>query len=566
MARAAKSAALRLIYGDSDTDDNISAVDDIHVDVADVAAVNPSDDDDSSSASSSDESSESDDHSDESRDEIFLGKDGTQWQPINENHNVFGRANQANVLRPAPGLTAYTHQRLRDNPVLDSFLLFFSEDMIRTLVIETNRQGRRTIVAVFKPLTFVEMKAFLGLLILRGVYRAAGECAEELWSADHGRQIFSKTMTFSRFKLIRNILRFDNVETRQGRLVRDKLAAVRLLIDGFVDHSRRSYVPGPSITIDEQLYPWRGRCRYRQYMASKPAKYGLKWWLACDSDNYYCWNIQFYCGREEERGPGIPLGEQVVLSLTEPLTGSGRNVTCDNFFTSLSLARKLHEREMTLVGTMRTNRRELPVEFTSHHHRDLYSNMQATNNNGTCTTLLVSYVAKKNRVVNLLSTTHRKTVAGNDPKHKPDVIAFYNATKGGVDAADERVGTYSVKFKCRRWHVIFFCNILDLSALNAFVIHTLFDPAWNQGKLQRRRLFLIELGHALLAEHLQQQVVGPRVGRPALGAPVEARRRGACSQCPVGEKRKCTGRCDVCHHFLCKEHETTLCPPCANRQ
>ena len=290
---------------------------------------------------------------------------------------------------------------------------------------------------------------------------------------------FQQNDVFCQVKQIRRILRFDNVETRQGRLARDKLAAVRLLIDGFVHHSRSSYVPGPSVTIDEQLYPWRGRCRYRQYMASKPAMYGLKWWLACDSDNYYCCNIQFYCGREEERAPGVSLGEQIVLSLTELLTGSGRNITVDNFFTSLSLARKLHEREMTLVGTMRANRRELPAAFTSHRGRDLYSSMQATNISGRCTTLLVSYVAKRNRAVNLLSTTHRKAVADNGPKHKPDVVAFYNGTKGGVDAADERVGTYSVKFKCRRWHVIFFCNILDLSALNAFVTQALFDPAWN---------------------------------------------------------------------------------------
>lgn len=133
--------------------------------------------------------------------------------------------------------------------------------MIATIVVETNRQGRRTFGNGFKALDYAEMKAFIGLLILRGVYRAAGESTDELWSAKHGRSIFSKTLSLARFKQIRGVLRFDNVETRQGRLARDKLAAVRLLIDGFAEHSRNSYVPGASITIDEQLYPWRGRCR-----------------------------------------------------------------------------------------------------------------------------------------------------------------------------------------------------------------------------------------------------------------------------------------------------------------
>ena len=129
-------------------------------------------------------------------------------------------------------------------------------DMIETILIETNRQGRRKKGADYKVIDFAEMKAFIGLLILRGVYRAAGECTDELWSALHGRVIFSKTMSLSRFKLILSILRFDNVETRQGRLTRDKLPAVRLLIDGFVQHSQDSYVPGPSITVDEQLNSW----------------------------------------------------------------------------------------------------------------------------------------------------------------------------------------------------------------------------------------------------------------------------------------------------------------------
>ena len=438
-------------------------------------------------------------------------------------------------------------------------------DMIETILIETNRQGQRKKGADYKVIDFAEMKAFIGLLILRGVYRAAGECTDELWSALHGRVIFSKTMSLSRFKLIRSILRFDNVETRQGRLARDKLTAVRLLIDGFVQHSQDSYVPGPSITVDEQLYPWRGRCRYRQYMASKPAKYGLKFWLACDSDNYYCWNLQFYCGREEERDATVSLGEHVVLSLTEKLSRSGRNVTCDNFFTSLNLARQLRARNMTLVGTVRANRRELPVVMASHHHREIYSTIQALNFDETCTTLLVSYMATRSKCVNILSTSHRKAIIdANTEKKKPDVIQYYNATKGGVDAADERVSTYSVKFRCQRWHVIVFCNILDLSALNGFVTHSLFDPEWNKTKKERRRLYLLELGNALLHDHSNrpQPALSTGPGRRQTGASTDDRKRGVCNECPIGNKKKCSNRCDSCNSFICKDHSVTICPQC----
>ena len=100
-------------------------------------------------------------------------------------------------------------------------------------------------------------------------------------------------MSLSLFKLIRGVLRFDNVETRQGCLARDKLAAVRMLLDDFVEHSKLAYVPGSSITVDKQLFPYRRALQIpaiRAYMPSKPERYGLKFWLACDSEKLliYC--------------------------------------------------------------------------------------------------------------------------------------------------------------------------------------------------------------------------------------------------------------------------------------
>ena len=170
-------------------------------------------------------------------------------------------------------------------------------------------------------------------------------------------------MSHCRFKKIRRILRFDNPDTHQARLARDKLAAVRLLIEGFQSNSHSAFIPGECVTVDEQLYPFRGRCRYRQYMPNKPAKYGLKFWLLCENENFYCYNLQFYCGKEDERPSNIPLGEHVVMSLSESLKQSGRNITCDNFFTSLSLANNLNKSGLTLVGTMKSNRCELPANF-----------------------------------------------------------------------------------------------------------------------------------------------------------------------------------------------------------
>jgi hypothetical protein len=62
----------------------------------------------------------------------------------------------------------------------------------------------------------------------------------------------------------------------------------------------------------------------------------------------------------KERPPNVGLGEYVVLRLVKPYFNSGRNVTVDNFFTSLHLANELSANELTLVGTMSKARRETP--------------------------------------------------------------------------------------------------------------------------------------------------------------------------------------------------------------
>ena len=120
-----------------------------------------------------------------------------------------------------------------------------------------------------------------------------------MWSAKEGRPIFPATMSLKRFTEIRRMLRVDNRETHQARLRNDKMAATRLLLDGFNSNVKTAYNLGECVTIDEQLYPFRGRCKYIQYIPSKPAKYGLKFWLLCDSSSYYIYSMEMYTGKDE---------------------------------------------------------------------------------------------------------------------------------------------------------------------------------------------------------------------------------------------------------------------------
>jgi len=76
-------------------------------------------------------------------------------------------------------------------------------------------------------------------------------------------------------------------------------------------------------------------------------------------------NAKVYLGKENNevvRG----LTSDVVCTLVQPISGQdkvGRNVTTDNFFTSVDLANQLKNKKLTFVGTMKQSKREIPQEF-----------------------------------------------------------------------------------------------------------------------------------------------------------------------------------------------------------
>lgn len=58
-----------------------------------------------------------------------------------------------------------------------------------------------------------------------------------------------------------------------------------------------------------------------------------------------------YLGKDEQKPNGQRVAGYVVLRLMEPFLGKGRNITCDNYFTSVCLAKCLKEKSTNFVGT-----------------------------------------------------------------------------------------------------------------------------------------------------------------------------------------------------------------------
>ena len=148
-------------------------------------------------------------------------------------------------------------------------------------------------------ISFEEIKAFVGLMILCGVFRAFREPLSHIYSSDlnFGRPIFRAAMPRERFKFILRFLRFDDYSTRFERAKSDTLAPIRHLFDSLNNSFSSAYAPGKYITIDEHLCRYRGRCKFLQYLQNKLDKYGIKCWVIADSRTFYPLKSRYIRGR-----------------------------------------------------------------------------------------------------------------------------------------------------------------------------------------------------------------------------------------------------------------------------
>ena len=131
------------------------------------------------------------------------------------------------------------------------------------------------------------------------------------------------------------------------------------------------------------------------------AIYGIKIWICADSQNAYVSNLQVYTGMRANRKEANQ-GQRVVMDLVKPYLGSGRGLTTDNFFTSLPLAQSLLKSNITITGTLRTNKADIPSEFLPSQNRQPTSCLFGFTKDET----LLSYVPKPNKCVILHSTQH----------------------------------------------------------------------------------------------------------------------------------------------------------------
>ncbi|KAJ8928332.1 hypothetical protein NQ314_019116 [Rhamnusium bicolor] len=165
------------------------------------------------------------------------------------------------------------------------------------------------------------------------------------------------------------------------------------------------------------------------------------------------------------------------------------------------------------------------------------------------------------------SATHPKT-------GKPEIISFYNMTKGGVDALNEKCTMYSSSRRTQRRCMAMFYKILDMSTVNAFVMYKCYKDA--KIKLQSKD-FMRDLAQSLIRPHMKRRCENHRIPVEVRGCikrilrieratPAKQERlevRKYCCLCPARLHRKTSYLCCVCKKPICLTCSHKICRECA---
>lgn len=170
---------------------------------------------------------------------------------------------------------------------------------------------------------------------------------------------FNRAMSYKEWIEMRRSLRFEGCDEEHRLAANDRAWKVRPLINiARATLKRVNSAPGQFFSLDEAMMLYTGfRCPIVVGRPNKPISRGIKLHFLVDYETGIIVDFMVHDGSvAPEVGDSFPGGVVGlhVERLLEPLKGSGYVVFLDNFFCTAAIARHLLDRDVRLVGTLRT--------------------------------------------------------------------------------------------------------------------------------------------------------------------------------------------------------------------
>ena len=519
-------------------------------------------------------SSFDDERSDSSDSEGFSDDDSEEDEPTLADVRAWQIEPQPTIPHPRFPFVFGNQNIPADGNALDFLNLYFDDELINIIVTETNRYALQKGDRDFPNTNAREIRVFLALVMLQGLVVKSSHWL--YWSKKPllDTPFFRECMPLKRFKALKKYLHFANSEDYNPEThPQPKLNKIYPIYQLLSNKFKTLYKLDRDVTIDESLMLYKGRLGWVQYIPLKRARFGIKFYMLCESSTGYVWSTIIYTGKGtqmDEKYKDLPaVSSKIVMSMMDPLLNKGHCLTTDNFYTSPALAELLINNRTDTYGTVKQNRKDMPPQIKS---KKLKKGETIAFRRGKVLTMKW----KDKRDVTLLSTVHPSEMVqcqrGRVATSIPRIVKDYNDTMGGVDRVDQSLSSYPIMRKRgKKYYQKIFFHLLELAVWNSYI---LYKQAGHTKKPLDFRMDLIDL---LVSTYKDNSVKSK--GRPSTTpSPLRLSGRHFLDYVPPTEKKDKPMRyCAVCSQkrnalgkkvrresrYQCSECDVGLCVvPC----
>jgi hypothetical protein len=448
---------------------------------------------------------------------------------------------------PLPRLRHERQPALDEDTPLQLLQRFLPPTLMEEFAQHTNAAAPHD----WRPASAAELYAFLGAHLFMGIDRLPR--TEMYWSNTFGHPLMTSIFSRDRFK---QLLRFFRVVAPdEDAAERDPLPHVRALAAklnaSFAAHSS----PSQRLTLDEAMAAFKGRATIKQYIPSKPHKWGYKIYCLCSED--YLLRFEVYEGKEERSAEGATY--DTVMRMLQGYEDKAHILFTDNWFTSPALLLALQQRGIRLCGSVRRNRKAMPA-IPEADVRALGRGEWIQRQKGDATVAVwrdqkTMWVLYNHCSPGETASLDRWNEAGRKVSIGcPRAIRDYFYGARSVDVLSQLHYAYLPGRKARRSWPRLAWWLLDMCVINAFKL-------WSKGQQHPGQLhFREELMHELLkqlpAEQLPRKRGAGRHPAHALASdhfPERVSEKRDCVVCSHQPDRRVESRivCNACQVHLC---------------
>lgn len=235
----------------------------------------------------------------------------------------------------------------------DWFSLFLSKNMINDIVQYTNQNAIHCGTIRWSKLTTREFEIWLGLTIAMGIHRLPS--IDLYWSNEWVFAVpqFKSLMTRFRYQQIKSHLYFS----KPGETHTYQLGKIYSFLQQFRTNCRDHFYPPRMMSIDEMMVKTKSKftkCKIRN--PKKPIRDGIKIEALCDSRTGYLYTFHVHTSSNQDL---VQVGSKtmnVVVTLVNQLPFKGFQIVMDNYYSSISTFRYLHNIKQNAIGTIQLKR------------------------------------------------------------------------------------------------------------------------------------------------------------------------------------------------------------------